>query len=50
MSESQREAAYRGITSVPCYVIDRRFALVGAQPVEVLARAISRAQAMGQAV
>lgn len=32
-----------GISGVPCYVVDRSFAIPGAQPVEVLARYLGKA-------
>ena len=40
------EAAQRmGVTGVPTFIVDGRYAVVGAQPAEVLADAIGRAQA-----
>lgn len=41
----EREAARLGIHGVPCFVFGGRFAVSGAQPVEVLARALERAWA-----
>jgi predicted DsbA family dithiol-disulfide isomerase len=38
------EDAYRiGVSGVPCFIIDRRYAVMGAQPAEVLVRAIAQA-------
>lgn len=38
------EEAYRmGVTGVPCFVIDRRYAVAGAHPSEVIARTIVKA-------
>lgn len=34
-----------GVTGVPCFILDGRYAVMGAQPPEVLAEAISRAYA-----
>ncbi|GIL02494.1 MAG: DSBA oxidoreductase [Alphaproteobacteria bacterium] len=34
-----------GVTGVPCFIIDRRYAVMGAQPPEVLAQAIGQAAA-----
>jgi predicted DsbA family dithiol-disulfide isomerase len=42
---SQAHARQYGIQSVPCYVIDDRYAISGAQPVEVLLGALDRIQA-----
>jgi predicted DsbA family dithiol-disulfide isomerase len=40
------EEAYRiGVTGVPCFIIDRRYAVVGAHPPETLVEAIERAAA-----
>lgn len=42
------EDAYRiGVTGVPCFIVDRRFAVVGAHPGEAIARAIRRAAVAG---
>ena len=44
--EAEIAAAHRiGVTGVPCFIIDGRYAVMGAQPPEVLAEAISRAYA-----
>jgi predicted DsbA family dithiol-disulfide isomerase len=45
VEQSQLEATYRGINSVPCYVIDGRYAVLGAQPVETLLGALDQSQA-----
>lgn len=42
---SQAQAQRYGIQSVPCFVIDNRYAISGAQPVEVLLDALDRIQA-----
>jgi predicted DsbA family dithiol-disulfide isomerase len=42
--ESQREAARLGIGGVPFYVFDGRYAISGAQPVEMFLRALDAAQ------
>lgn len=42
---SQREAANLGVTSVPCYVFDGLYAVLGAQPVTTMLAAIDQAQA-----
>ncbi len=34
-----------GVTGVPCFIVDQRYAVVGAQPAEVLAQAIRQAAA-----
>ncbi len=47
VEQSQLEAIYRGINSVPCYVIGGRGAILGAQPVEMLLAAIDQARAAG---
>ncbi len=39
----EREARELRITGVPCFVIDRRYAVSGAQPAELLQRALERA-------
>jgi predicted DsbA family dithiol-disulfide isomerase len=40
------EEAYRiGVTGVPCFIIDRRYAVVGAHPAETLVEAIGQAEA-----
>ncbi len=40
------EEAYRlGVTGVPCFIIDNRYAVVGAQPAEILVEAIRKAAA-----
>ena len=36
-------AQQMGVTGVPCFIIDRRYAVMGAQPPEVLAQAITQA-------
>ncbi|RDG35380.1 DsbA family oxidoreductase [Streptomyces corynorhini] len=41
--DDEREAAELGATGVPFFVLDRRFGVSGAQPVEVLARALEQA-------
>jgi predicted DsbA family dithiol-disulfide isomerase len=43
--ESQREAARLGIEGVPFYIFDGRYAISGAQPVEVFLRALDAAHA-----
>jgi predicted DsbA family dithiol-disulfide isomerase len=44
------EEAYRmGVSGVPCFIIDRRYAVVGAHPPETLVEAISRAVAAREA-
>ena len=40
-----REARGLGISGVPYFVIDRRYAVSGAQPPELFAEALTRAQA-----
>ena len=45
MLEELQFALETGITGVPCFVIERAFAIPGAQPVEVLTRYISKAKA-----
>ncbi|MCH0539587.1 DsbA family oxidoreductase [Streptomyces sp. MUM 203J] len=40
----EREAAELGATSVPFFVIDRRYGVSGAQPVEVFAQALEQAR------
>ncbi|MEZ5872005.1 MAG: DsbA family oxidoreductase [Nitratireductor sp.] len=40
-----RQAQSMGVTGVPCFIIDRRYAVMGAQPSEVLAQAIRQADA-----
>ncbi len=42
---SQAQAQRFGIQGVPCFVIDNRYAISGAQPVEVLLDALDRIQA-----
>jgi predicted DsbA family dithiol-disulfide isomerase len=42
---SQQEAAEIGITGVPFYIFDERYAISGAQPVEVFVRALDLASA-----
>lgn len=42
VAESQREAARLGITGVPCYVIDQKYAISGAQPAADFYRALYR--------
>jgi predicted DsbA family dithiol-disulfide isomerase len=44
---SQEEAGRLGIAGVPFYVFDGRYALAGAQPVEVFGRAIDAAASQG---
>lgn len=41
--EDEAEAARLGITGVPTYVLDQRYFVVGAQPYDVLKRAIEKA-------
>jgi predicted DsbA family dithiol-disulfide isomerase len=41
--DDERTAAELGITAVPCFVVDRRLAVSGAQPPEVLAELLRRA-------
>ena len=41
--EDERAAAELGIHAVPCFVVDRRLAVSGAQPPEVLAELLRRA-------
>lgn len=41
--ESQGEAQRLGVTGVPFYVFDGRYALYGAQPAEVFGRALDAA-------
>lgn len=43
------EARAIGVTGVPFFVFDRRFAVSGAQPAELFARALAQAQAQAQA-
>ncbi len=44
------EEAYRiGVSGVPCFIIDRRYAVVGAHPPETLVEAISQAVAAREA-
>ena len=45
MWASHREAARLGVTGVPFYVLYGRYALSGAQPVEVFVRALDEARA-----
>jgi predicted DsbA family dithiol-disulfide isomerase len=45
VEESQREAGENGISGVPFFVFDSRFAVSGAQPLEVFTQAIDRALA-----
>lgn len=41
---AEMEEAYRiGVTGVPCFIVDRRYAVVGAHPPETIAAAITRA-------
>ncbi len=47
MVASQEEAGRLGIAGVPFYVFDGRYALSGAQPVEVFGRAIDAAASQG---
>lgn len=45
------EEAYRiGVTGVPCFIIDRRYAVVGAHPAETLVEAIHKAEGYGLGV
>lgn len=39
------QAQSMGVTGVPCFIVDRRYAVMGAQPSEVLAQAIRQADA-----
>jgi predicted DsbA family dithiol-disulfide isomerase len=48
VDESTRRAQAVGATGVPAFVIDRRLLVVGAQPRELLAEAVARAQALGR--
>jgi predicted DsbA family dithiol-disulfide isomerase len=41
---SQQEAYQTGVTGVPFYVLDGRYALSGAQPVEVFLQALDLAR------
>jgi predicted DsbA family dithiol-disulfide isomerase len=41
--QDQREAAQLGISAVPCFVIDRRYGISGAQPSELLLQALNQA-------
>lgn len=43
--KSQQQARRRGITGVPCYVFDDRYAVTGAQPVDVMTEALDAAAA-----
>lgn len=43
--DDEREAAQLGIEGVPFFVIDRKYAVSGAQPVELFRTALKRAQA-----
>ena len=45
MLEDLTFALETGITGVPCFVIERAFAIPGAQPVEVLTRYLAKAKA-----
>ncbi|WP_051939633.1 DsbA family oxidoreductase [Phaeacidiphilus oryzae] len=45
----EREAAQLGATGVPFFVLDRRFGVSGAQPVEVFAQALDQAWAAAEA-
>jgi predicted DsbA family dithiol-disulfide isomerase len=38
-----REARGHGVTGVPCYLLDERYAVSGAQPLEIFAEAFRRA-------
>jgi predicted DsbA family dithiol-disulfide isomerase len=49
VEESQREARRLGIRGVPFYVVDGRYGIGGAQPVEALARALTRISARSTA-
>ncbi|MCB1449937.1 MAG: DsbA family oxidoreductase [Nitratireductor sp.] len=40
-----RQAQSMGVTGVPCFIVDRRYAVMGAQPANVLAQAIRQADA-----
>ena len=40
-----RQAQSMGVTGVPCFIIDRRYAVMGAQPSQVLAQAIRQSDA-----
>jgi predicted DsbA family dithiol-disulfide isomerase len=42
--EDERAAAALGIHAVPCFVVDRRIAVSGAQPPEILAALLERAR------
>ena len=45
VSQSQNQAAQLGVTGVPFYVFGDKYALSGAQPLEVFLQAIDRVQA-----
>lgn len=47
VEQSQLEAIYRGINSVPCYMINGQGAILGAQPVEALLAALDQARSAG---
>lgn len=48
VSASQDEALQLGITGVPFYIFDRTYAISGAQPVELFARALQQVAAGAQ--
>jgi predicted DsbA family dithiol-disulfide isomerase len=41
--QDQRDAAQLGISAVPCFVIDRRYGISGAQPPELILQALNQA-------
>ncbi len=50
MVVAEIENAYRvGVSGVPCFIIDRRLAVTGAHPAEVLVEAIEQAVAEREA-
>jgi len=49
VTQEAQSAKEAGITGVPCFIFDERFAVAGAQPAEYLAAAIARAAQGGAA-
>ena len=45
IDENRRAASAVGIDAIPAHIFDRRYLVVGAQPYEVLAQVVERAQA-----
>lgn len=43
--EEIAQAQRMGVTGVPCFIVDGRYAVMGAQPPETIAEALSRAEA-----